>query len=469
MNQLHREDMTRGRILLVEDDENLRRATQLLLERAGYAVDVASDVQKALDCLKKTPYDLVITDLNLPGASGLDVVKAIHNEYPETAVVVITAYGTVETAVEAMKFGACDYLKKPVLPHDLRALVARVLERTAMLHEIRALRTSIDQKFGFENVTGHTPVLLHVIETARRVAQTDATVLIRGETGTGKEVLAKAIHFNSGRRSRPFVVINCAAIPHDLLESDLFGHVRGAFTGAVTHKQGKVEAADGGTVFFDEIGEMPLDLQSRLLRLIQEREIEKVGATAPTRVDVRIIAATLRDLQAMVGTGSFREDLFYRLNVVPIELPPLRARAEDIPEFVAQFFRENTERHKRPNLRLPQSLLLRFSEYHWPGNVRELQNTVERMVVLCPGNEVTEADMPDVLTSRPANGSTPSGADSDGETTIDGMERALILRTLRTVNWNQSEAARRLGISRKMLILRIERFGIERDTGAQTS
>jgi two-component system NtrC family response regulator len=459
--------MARGRILVVEDDENLRRATNLLLERAGYTTTVASDVQQALDSLRTSAYDLVITDLNLPGPSGLDVVKAIHSEYPETAVVVITAYATVETAVEAMKFGAYDYLKKPVLPHDLRALVSRALERTAMLQEIRTLRSNIDEKFGFENVTGHAPVLLNVIENARRVAQTDATVLIRGETGTGKEVLAKAIHFNSGRRSRPFVVINCAAIPHDLLESDLFGHVRGAFTGAVTHKQGKVEAADGGTVFFDEIGEMPLDLQSRLLRLIQEREIEKVGATAPTRVDVRIIAATLRDLPAMVAAGSFREDLFYRLNVVPIELPPLRVRAEDIPEFVVQFVRENTERHKRPNLRLPQSLLGRFSEYHWPGNVRELQNAVERMVVLCPGNEITEADMPDVLMRRQIiESAPPNGADSDGETTIDGMERALIVRTLRAVNWNQSEAARRLGISRKMLMLRIEKFDIERETGA---
>jgi two-component system NtrC family response regulator len=458
--------MARGKILIVEDDENLRRATQLLLERAGYAATVASDVQQALDSLKKSAYDLVLTDLNLPGASGLDLVKTIHHEYPETAVVVITAFATVETAVEAMKFGAYDYLKKPVLPHDLRVLVTRALERTAMLQEIRTLRSSIDQKFGFENVIGHTPPLLNVIETARRVAQTDATVLIRGETGTGKEVLAKAIHFNSGRRARPFVVINCAAIPHDLLESDLFGHVRGAFTGAVTHKQGKVEAADGGTVFFDEIGEMPLDLQSRLLRLIQEREIEKVGATAPTRVDVRIIAATLRDLPVMVAAGSFREDLFYRLNVVPIELPPLRARAEDIPEFVLQFFRDNTERHKRPNLRLPQALLRRFGEYHWPGNVRELQNAVERMVVLCPGSEVTEADMPDVLTRRPVVEPTPPNGDCDGETTIEGMERALILRTLRAVNWNQSEAARRLGISRKMLMLRVEKFGIGRETGA---
>jgi two-component system NtrC family response regulator len=462
--------MARGKILIVEDDENLRRATQLLLERAGYTTTVASDVDQAVDFLKKSVFDLVITDLSLPGASGVDLVKIIHHEYPEIVVIVITAYATVETAVEAMKFGAYDYLKKPVLPHDLRVLVTRALERTAMLQEIRTLRSSIDQKFGFENVIGHTPVLLNLIETARRVAQTDATVLIRGETGTGKEVLAKAIHFNSGRRNRPFVVINCAAIPHDLLESDLFGHVRGAFTGAVTHKQGKVEAADGGTVFFDEIGEMPLDLQSRLLRLIQEREIEKVGATAPTRVDVRIIAATLRDLPAMVAAGSFREDLFYRLNVVPIELPPLRIRSEDIPEFVVQFFRENTERHKRPGLRLPQWLLSRFSEYHWPGNVRELQNAVERMVVLCPGNEVTEADMPDVLMQRQIiESAPPNGADSDGETTIEGMERALIIRTLRAVNWNQSEAARRLGISRKMLILRIEKFNIERDTGAQTT
>jgi two-component system NtrC family response regulator len=458
-------DMAHGRILLVEDDETLRRATGVLLEKAGYETSVAIDVLQATDILKTSPQDLVITDLTLPGASGLELVKTIHNEYPETMVVVITAYATVETAVEAMKCGAYDYLPKPVLPHDLRTLVNRALERTAMLDEIRTLRSSIDRKFGFENIIGNSPTLLHVLDTARRVAHTDATVLIRGETGTGKEILAKAIHFNSSRRNRPFVVINCGAIPHDLLESDLFGHVRGAFTGALTHKTGKVESADGGTVFFDEIGEMPLDLQVRLLRLLQEREIEKVGSTVPTRVDVRIIAATHRNLTAMVAQGSFREDLYYRLNVVPIEVPPLRARIDDIPEFVVQFFNESKKRNNRPELRMSQSHLKWFSEYRWPGNVRELQNAVERMVVLCPGSEITEADIPDFLRRGTAvvESSPEEAVDLETDATLASVERALIIRTLRAVNWNQSQAAKRLGITRKILMCRIAKFGIERE------
>jgi len=458
------EKMPKGRILVVEDDETLRRATDVLLQKAGYTTTVAADLPEALGVLRESPQDIVLTDLNLPGPSGLELVKAVHSEYPDTVVVVITAYATVETAVEAMKLGAYDYLAKPVLPHDLRTLVSRALERSAMLEEIRLLKSSIDRKCGFENIIGASPTLLNVVESARRASQTDATVIIRGETGTGKEVLAKAIHFNSNRREKPFVVVNCGAIPHDLLESDLFGHVRGAFTGAVTHKKGKVEAADGGTVFFDEVGEMPLDLQVRLLRLIQEREIEKVGGTAPTRVDVRIIAATHRNLAAMVAEGTFREDLYYRLNVVPLELPPLRARASDIPEFIVHFFRESTARNNRSNLRFPQSLLPRFSEHRWPGNVRELQNAIERMVVLCPGDVITEDDLPDFLTVSTNAQSELDEAESDADdANLESVERTLIIRTLRAANWNQSQAAKRLGITRKMLMSRIAKFGIERE------
>jgi two-component system NtrC family response regulator len=454
--------MASGKILLVEDDDNVRRATELVLQRAGYTTTVAIDVPQALEILKNSPQDLVITDLNLPGPSGLDLVKTIHGEYPDITVVVITAYATVQTAVEAMKFGAYDYLSKPVVPQDLRALAGRVFERRAMLDEIHNLRSNVDRKFGFENIIGGSPVLLNLIDTTRRVAQSDATVLIRGETGTGKEVLARSIHFNSNRRDRPFVVINCAAIPHELLESELFGHVRGAFTGAHTHKKGKVESADGGTVFFDEIGEMPLDLQMRMLRLIQEREIEKIGATVPTHVDVRIVAATHRNLSAMVTQGTFREDLYYRLNVVPLEMPSLRARAQDIPEFVVQFFRDIANRNNRPNLRFPQSLLHYFCDYQWPGNVRELQNAVERMIVLCPGDQVTEADIPDFL-KRGRTTAAQMDADSDNDSTLEAVERKLIVRTLRATNWNQSQAAKILGITRKVLMLRIAKFGIERE------
>ena len=341
-----------GRILVVEDDESLRRVTQAQLEKCGYETAVACDVPEALEKLESEPRDLIITDLNLPGASGLELLKQVRLDYPETTVVVVTAYGTIETAVEAMKSGAYDYITKPVHPDELRAVVNRVLERRQLIEEVRVLRSSLDQKYGFENIIGRSSALLQVLDSASRVAHTDATVLILGETGTGKELLAKAIHFNSLRRERPFVVINCGAIPAELLESELFGHVKGSFTGAMTHKKGKVEMAEGGTLFLDEVGEMSLDLQKRVLRLLQEREIEKVGATKLIRVDVRIIAATHRNLETLVAEGKFREDLYYRLAVIPIVLPPLRDRAGDIPELIQQFFDRSRQKHNRPDLAL---------------------------------------------------------------------------------------------------------------------
>jgi two-component system NtrC family response regulator len=440
--------------------------TQLQLANSGYEAAVAVDVPQALESLKQSPADLVITDLHLPGESGLDLLKKIRNEYPDSTVVIVTAYGTVETAVDAMRSGAYDYLTKPVHPYDLRAVVSRAMERRRLLEEVRTLRSSLDRKFGFENVIGHSSGLLHVLDSAARVAQTDATVLIEGETGTGKELLAKAIHFNSSRKKRPFVVINCGAIPHDLLESELFGHVRGAFTGAFTHKKGKVETVDGGTLFLDEIGEMPLDLQVRILRLIQEREIEKVGSSVPIPVDVRIIAATHRDLEALIRSGAFREDLYYRLAVVPIKLPPLRHRSQDIPEFVLEFFRRATQIHKRPDLRLPQTLVPIFSSYEWPGNIRQLQNAIERMVVLCPGTEITMSDLPDFLQTA-ATDAVPEGGLRDAEgMTLDVVEKQLIVQALKKFNWNQTQAARYLGVTRKALLGRMAKHAIEKATSA---
>src|SRR5947208_5937483 len=380
------------KILVVEDDESLRRVMQVQLEKAGHKTAVAADAGQALEVLNHDAQDVVITDLNLPGISGLELLKRVRAEHPDTVTIVVTAYGTVTSAVDAMKAGAYDYVMKPVHSYELKVLVDRVLENKRLVEEVQSLRSSIDQKFGFESNVGHSPALLSVLEAAARVAHTSATVLIRGETCTGKERLAKAIHHNSPRRDKPFVTINCGAIPRELLESELFGHVRGAFTGAVTHKVGKVEAAEGGTVFLDEIGEMPTDLQVRILRLLQDHEIEKIGASKSIPVEVRVIAATHRNLEAMVESGTFREDLYYRLVVVPIELPPLRARPEDIPELVCEFFDQSTKKYGRKSLKLPQELLSRFSQYHWPGNVRQLQNVVERLVVLCPNDEITLDD-----------------------------------------------------------------------------
>ena len=333
--------MSGGRILVVEDNDSLRRATQAQLEKCGYETTVSVEASEALTMLEKHPFDLVLTDLNLPGMSGLDLLSRIRTEYPEVSVIIITGYGTIETAVAAIKAGAYDYITKPVHPDELRALVNRVIERHRLIDEVRLLRSTLDDKCGFEHLVGRSNALLEVLDAASRVAHTDATVLILGETGTGKELIARAIHFNSLRKDRPFVIINCGAIPAELLESELFGHVKGSFTGAVSHKKGKVEMAEGGTVFLDEIGEMPLDLQVRLLRLLQQREIEKVGATSQIRVDVRIIAATHRNLETLVAEGKFREDLYYRLAVIPITVPPLRERKGDVAELVHHFFEQS--------------------------------------------------------------------------------------------------------------------------------
>src|SRR6516165_5888501 len=364
-------------ILVVDDDESLRRVTQLQLEEAGYSVVTASNGGEALALVEAENPALVITDLKMPGLSGLELLAKIRDSYPEISVVLITAYGTVQTAVEAMKAGAYDYITKPIDYEELVLVVNRAMEHHQLLEEVRGLRVSLDQKYGFESIIGRSKLLLSVLEMASRVAQKDSTVLIRGETGTGKELLAKAIHQNSRRSHHPFVTINCGAIPKDLLESELFGHAKGSFTGAFAPKRGKVETADGGTLFLDEIGELPVELQVKLLRLIQQGEIEKVGTTGPATVDVRIIAATHRNLQTLIEDGSFREDLFYRLAVIPLELPPLRERSSDIPELVEALFLRARQKHCLPNLKLPPHLLPYFGAYGWPGNIRELENVIE--------------------------------------------------------------------------------------------
>jgi DNA-binding NtrC family response regulator len=454
--------MRRGRILVVEDDETLRRVTQLQLEKKGYSTSAAADALQALKILENEYQDLVLSDLHLPGMSGLELLKRIRATYPETEVVMITAFGTVVTAVEAMKFGAYDYVTKPIHLYELSALVDRVFERVQLIEEIHLLRKNLDEKYGFENIIGRSKAFLRVLDQAARVAPSDATVLIQGETGTGKEALAKAIHFNSLRRGQPLVTINCAAIPKDLMESELFGHLRGSFTGAITHKKGKIEIADRGTIFLDEIGELPLELQVRLLRLIQEREVEKIGATHPIKVDVRIIAATNRDLKSLVAAGCFREDLYYRLAVIPIELPPLRNRAEDIPEFVRRFFEAAKQRHQKLELTLPAQIVAYFSNYRWPGNVRQLENAIERIVVLSGSDLVTLNDLPEFLRPVGRQLENARSAESSEGMSLDTVEKDLIVQALRQSGWNQSRAAKHLGITRKTLLYRITKYRIEK-------
>jgi two-component system NtrC family response regulator len=452
--------MSRPRILVVDDEENLRRVTQLRLEQVGFEVQTAADAPSALAMLQQFRPELLMTDLRMPGMSGLELLKVVKAEAPEVIVIVFTAFGTIESAVEAMKQGAYDFLIKPVDAETLKLVVGRALEHHSLKREVADLRLAIDRKYGFESITGHSKALLTVLDSAVRAARSEATVLIHGETGTGKELLARAIHFNSPRKDKPFAVINCGAIPKDLLESELFGHTKGSFTGAITDKKGRLEIADGGTVFLDEIGEMPIELQVKLLRALQQREVEKIGAPEPIKVDLRVIAATHRNLEAMVEDGDFREDLYYRLAVIPLRLPPLRERSEDIPELAMQFFQRCKARAGHPNLVLPPALLPYLQAYRWPGNVRELENVIERLVVMCPDEAITLDQLPENLRrEKPALDALQLELPADG-ISLEAVERELIERALRRFDGNQTRAARYLDISRKTLIYRMEKFGL---------
>jgi two-component system NtrC family response regulator len=453
--------MAAEKILIVEDDETLRNVMQLQLKKLGYEAASVPDVERAMEILQRFPQDLIITDLNLPGISGIELLKRIRSESVGSAVIVMTAYGTIQTAVEAMRYGAYDYITKPIEPYDLKALVSRALDHQRLIEEVQVLRSCLDQKYGFENIIGSSSALMRALDVAARVAPTDATVLIRGETGTGKELVAKAMHFQSARRDRPFVTINCAAIPRELLESELFGYMKGAFTGALTHKKGKAEIADGGTMLLDEIGEMPMELQVRVLRLIQEREIEKIGARTPTKVDVRIIAATHRNLEAMVKDGVFREDLYYRLLVVPIELPPLRERRSDIPDLVWHFLEKAKRKHNRSDVMLNSDLLPIFSNYSWPGNVRQLENAIERMVLLSGGPEITHKDLPDFLQVGGPSNVAPTVELPDEGINLDAVEKDLIMRALERFGGNQTRAANFLNMSRRTLAYRLKKYNVQ--------
>jgi DNA-binding NtrC family response regulator len=456
--------MNRNLIVVVDDDSSIRRVMKMQLEEAGYEVALASDGEQARALIDERRPKLVITDLRMPCSDGLDLLRHIRNGMRDTTVIIITAFATVETAVDAMKSGAYDYISKPIDYDALALAVHRAMERQTLLEEVRNLRSALDEKYGFENIVGRSKPLLHVLQQASRVAQHDATVLIHGETGTGKELLARAIHHNSRRSSQPFVTINCGAIPNELLESELFGYTRGAFTGASTAKPGKIEMADGGTLFLDEIGELSMDMQVKLLRLLQQGEIDKIGSTSPRVVDVRVVAATHRNLHAMIEDGTFREDLYYRLAVVPLELPPLRERREDIPELVQHLFRKHKERHALPKLRLASNVTPALMNYRWPGNVRELENVLERMVVLSDGDEVDMLDVPGEIRAAdaPESGSFAVQLPEQG-ISLEAVERELLLRALERFNWNQTQAARYLDISRRTLMYRMEKYNLVRE------
>ncbi len=451
--------MKPGRILVVDDDPSLRRVMKLQLEEAGYQVSLAQDGDQAWSTLREVEPQLVITDLHMP-TTGLELLEKIAKQGLQTTVIVITAFGTIESAVEAMKLGAYDYVTKPIDFDALVLVLDRAMERQSLLEEVRTLRSALDERYGFEGIVGRSKALLRVLDQAARVAQRDATVLIHGETGTGKELIARAIHHNSRRHNRPFVAINCGALPRDLVESELFGYARGAFTGAMANKPGRIEMADGGTLFLDEIGELPLEAQVKLLRVLQEGELAKLGESAPVKVDVRIIAATHRDLSAMMEDATFREDLYYRLAVVPLKVPPLRERREDIPGLIEALQQRIRQRHGLAEIRLSPTVQQRLISYTWPGNVRQLENVLERLMLLAAGEVILTDDLPEELITPSASSAVLWPTLPEQGLSLEGIERELISRALEKFQGNQTQAARYLDISRRTLIYRMEKHGL---------
>jgi DNA-binding NtrC family response regulator len=448
-------------ILVVDDDSSLRRVMKMQLEEAGYEVSLAADGDEGWKMLREVEPQLIITDLKMP-TTGLELLGRVTKEGMQTTVIVVTAFGTIETAVEAMKMGAYDYVTKPIDFEALVLIVHRAMERQNLIEEVRTLRSALDQRYGFSGIVGHSKGFLRVLDQAARVSQRTTTVLIQGETGTGKELVARAIHHNSRRSNRPFVAVNCGAIPRDLVESELFGYMRGAFTGAVSNKAGRFESADGGTIFLDEVGELPLEAQVKLLRVLQEGEVHKLGATTPLKVDVRVIAATHRNLSAMVEDQTFREDLYYRLAVVPLTVPPLRERREDIPELIDTFFQRAKERHGLLEVRMAAAVHQRLISYRWPGNVRQLENVLERLLVLSSGDLITAEDLPEELVPVSPNTAVLWPNLPEDGISLEAIERELISRALERFDGNQSQAARYLDISRRTLIYRMEKHGLAR-------
>ena len=450
--------MKKPLILLIDDDDSLRRVMEFSLTEAGYKVQTAASGEKGLVLFETCPFDAVITDITMPGMSGMDVIAKIHQRDEALPVLVITAYGTIENAVEAMKKGAFDYITKPFNRDELRLALDRALKMRRLEKENVELRAEITDRYRFQNIVGSSQKIKDVLEMAGRVAASEASVLITGESGTGKELLAKGIHYNSSRADGAFVAVNCAAIPAQLIESELFGHVRGAFTGAVKDREGKFELATGGTLFLDEIGDLRVELQAKILRALQERQVDRVGGRHPVPVDVRIIASTNKDIERAVKEGSFREDLYYRLSVITLHMPPLRERRDDIPILVQHFLEKF---NKVSEVGVDHEALALLTSYAWPGNVRELENSIERASVLKRGNTITPGDLPDKLKKEKSIVDSIILNLPDEGIALEDLEKSLIIKALEKHKGNQTRAAEYLGITRPTLIYRMEKFGIK--------
>lgn len=448
----------KSKILIVEDEKNTREGLKWGLEGKDYDVSLAANAQDALAMLDQVSPDLVITDLKMPGMDGIELLGRIKASDPNVEVIVVTAHGTVETAVEAMRRGAFDYQTKPVRLDELKLVITRALRSQSLARENEQLHKAVEERYGFQNVIGRSSAMEQVFQTVRQVAPARTTVLIQGESGTGKELIANAIHYNSTRARRPFITVNCGALSQGLLESELFGHEKGAFTGAIKSKQGRFELADGGTIFLDEITETSPEFQVKLLRVLQEQSFERVGGTDTIRVDVRVIAATNRDLESHVREGKFREDLFYRLNVVTIQLPPLRDRAGDVPLLAAAFLKEFGAQNGKPDVRLSPKSLALLQEYDWPGNVRQLRNVIEGMVVMSNTKEIQPRALPENI--RKGIPAQRTIAVRMGATMAEA-EKEIIRATLVGFRGNRAQTARQLGIGRKTLYRKMQEYGLE--------
>jgi len=451
-----------GRILIIDDEAEIRESLETLLQLEGYTVAVAENGREGLAQIGVRAFDVVLLDLALPDKNGMEVLFEIRLLHPEQAVIMITAYGTVENAVRAMQSGATNFIQKPWDNEKLLADVRAAVARQKAEEENVQLKRALKQRYNFENIVGKSEPMLKIFDLVAQVAPSRSTVLLQGESGTGKELIAKAIHLNSTRRDKPFVPVNSGSTPLDLLESTLFGHVKGAFTSAVTSKKGLFEVADRGTLFLDEIGTMSMDTQSKILRVLQDRKFMHLGGVQEIQVDVRIIAATNVDLRQMVREGRFREDLFYRLNVISIDLPPLRQRREDIPLLVQHFLQKYSDENERPRRRITTEALRPLVGYAWPGNVRELENTIERAVVLSSDSDIGVDLLPDHIVGR--GNSVPALGANAGATLfgiMEDCERRIIVDMLEKCGWNQTEAAERFHVPLSTLNQKIKRLAIE--------
>jgi DNA-binding NtrC family response regulator len=453
------------RLLVVDDEAGMRKSLAIMLRREGYAVTEAAEGKEAIEQLGREVFDLVIVDLNLGGLSGLDVLRHVRQNSPDVEVIIMTAFGTIESAVEAMKLGAFDFITKPFRPEEILLRVRNAADKRQLRREVDLLRAEVQSATGLDRIIGVSGPIRELLASVPRVGQTDSTVLITGESGTGKELIARAIHATSRRAQGPFVSVSCAALPEQLLENELFGHVKGAFTGALAARKGLLEEAQGGTFFLDEVGEAPLAIQTKLLRVLEERSIRRLGDNRSLPVDIRIVAATNRDLESAVREKAFREDLLYRLNVIRLHLPPLRDRSDDVPLLIRHFLALHCRQLGRGLEGVAPAALAALARHSFPGNVRELSNVIEQAVALAAGPLIELGDLPERFRQTQASAAAlrPAPAPGPGaplEHAIESVEQEQISEALRQTGWNISQAAARLGVSRNTLRYRIEKYGL---------